>query len=172
MSPTGRCQWHHLPGEAWGHCRWPRPLCNVSQATFPLSFYLISCLKSYPEHLKTNIYTLFIHLHFHCITVTSWLMEKHVKWWVVRSSDWSTTQEKSTIMWTVSYWTEGRGKKEETETECVVEQERALMPTDLSQAERWLTSLCIFQLLGFLDKNNDLLFRNLKEVREQAQKKI
>ncbi len=137
----------------------------------PSSFSIPSNTSNYILSISKLIDMIFIHLHLHYITVTSWLMEKPVRWWVVRSSDWSTTQEKSTTMWTVSYWTDGGDKNEETEIERIVEQKRALMPTDFTQAERWLTSLCIFQLLGFLDKNNDLLFRNLKEVREQAQKK-
>lgn len=29
-----RCQWHHLPGEAWGQVRRPRPFCDVSARTF------------------------------------------------------------------------------------------------------------------------------------------
>lgn len=94
-------------------------------------------------------------------------------WWKNTEGDGSWRVQTESLRWRsqlqcerwVVRWRAGKNRRK-----LVAEQERVLMPTYFSQAERWLTSLCIFQFLGFLDKNNDLLFRNLKEVREEAQK--
>lgn len=94
-------------------------------------------------------------------------------WWKNTEGDGSWRVQTESLRWRSQLQCERwvvRWRAEKNLRKLIAEQERVLMPICFSQAEHWLTSLCIFQFLGFLDKNNDLLFRNLKEVREEAQK--
>lgn len=144
MPETRRCQWHHLSGEAGGHTGRPCSFCHVGPlacSVFPLLEQQEWCLR----FLLVVVWYLIGPFH---VLVIKRPMGRSARQLGGRNLDWFIMLERST-------------------TTSTVRRKHPFIHLSIHSYFFWCHDCISPPLLfsGFLDKNNDLLYRHLKEVK-------